>query len=103
MEDIRTDWQGFRERKAVSYFAFKSLLSQVRSGTLLRDPAQITLEVAVPQIDLVDYVYVYGKSPEGEPKSQVTKDLVIWPNPGQYCWSMEGEPVYAPLLIMGVV
>lgn len=86
-EVARSGWRG-REREAVSLFAFRFLLPQCRQGTPLFDPAQIGLEVAVPQL------------PGPGRKPQVCKDLVIWPEPAMVCWDGDGRPVHQPAAIL---
>ena len=44
------NWNGRREREVVSLFCFGHLLRQCTLGGVLHDPAQISIEVAVPQI-----------------------------------------------------
>ena len=81
------DWRG-REREAVSHFAFGYLLTHCRPGGVLKHPAQIGVEVAVPGV------------PGLNPKPQVCKDLVIWGRPGETCWDREWRPTNAPLAIL---
>jgi len=33
-------------------------------------------------------------------KSQVCKDLVIWPEPSMTCWDDEGRPMHSPITIV---
>jgi len=97
-EEIRDRaWAGRREREAVSYFAFRHLVSRCTSGGVLHDPAQISVEVAVPQLDEKTLTRLTKRS---SAKSQVCKDLVLWPNPGMTCWNTEGQPVVYPLSIL---
>ncbi len=84
---LSSDWQGRREREAISLFAFRHLLAQVRPGSALHDLAQITIECPVPQ------VAEHGKA-------QVCKDLVIWPRPAMTCWDSDGMPRVAPSAIV---
>lgn len=83
----RTDWRG-REREAVSLFAFGFLVPRCRPGTVLYDPAQFGLDVAVSQ------------PPGPNRKPQVCKDLVIWPKPSMVCWDSTGRPTHRPLTIL---
>lgn len=83
------DWMG-REREAISLFAFKFLMESCKPDSLLNDPVQIGIEVAVPQVKKTGY----------KQKPQVCKDLVIWPEPGMTCWDSEGKPTNYPLCIL---
>jgi hypothetical protein len=67
------DWWA-KENNWVSYFAFKYLVDHCRRFGI--DPAQIGVEVSVPQAP--------GRKTRG-----VRKDIVIWPKPGMTCW-LEG-------------
>jgi hypothetical protein len=69
-----TGWRG-REREMVSLFAFGHLLQFCGPQNALFDPAQIGIEVAVPQLN----------DRRGR-KENVCKDLVIWPKPKMTCW-----------------
>ena len=80
-------WQG-REREAISYFAFGHLVPLCQPESVLVDPTQIGIEVAVPQL------------PGEERKAQVCKDLVIWPRPRMTCWDDASQPTVAPLAIL---
>lgn len=81
-----SNWQGRREREAISLFAFRHLLAQIRPGSALYDPAQIAIEYPVPQVT------EHGKA-------QVCKDLVIWARPAMTCWDSDGMPRVAPIAI----
>ena len=83
---VATGWRG-REREAVSLFAFAELAAACRDDGPLFDPAQIGIEVAVPQLP-------------GTGKQQVCKDLVIWPRPGMTCWDHDRVPSLAPSAII---
>ena len=89
------EWKGRREREVVSLFCFGHLVGQCTPGGVLHDPAQISIEVAVPQIpgqpDLT------GKA---RSKAQVCKDIVIWPRPRMVCWDAQGKPTVAPLSVI---
>jgi len=86
-EVLSTGWYG-REREAISLFAFRHLLAHVKAGSVLHDPAQIAIEVAVPQI------------PGPRRKTQVCKDLVIWREPASTCWSEPGHADNIPLSVL---
>lgn len=92
-ETLASDWRGRREREAVSLFAFRHLLREVRADGVLHDPAQITIEFPVPQVT--------GRSDASAPaKSQVCKDLVIWSHPEMTCWDEAGKPTVPPAAIL---
>jgi len=80
-------WRG-RERELVSLYAFGFLQKHCKPKSVLRDPTQIGIEVAVPQL------------PKPGAKSQVCKDLVIWKKPGMTCWDRRGKPTRHPLAIL---
>ena len=67
-------WLG-REREIVSLFVFSHLLPLCSKGSIIADPGQIGIEVAVPQVK-------NGARVERD----VCKDLVIWPQPKMTCW-----------------
>ena len=81
------DWVG-RERELVSLFALGYLSKRCKIGSFLHDPAQIGIEVAVPQL------------PGDGRKAQVCKDLVIWPAPGMTCWDQYRRPIHHPSVII---
>jgi hypothetical protein len=76
-----------KEDNWVSYFAFKHLLACCRPGSIIADPAQIAIEVSVPQ-------------PAGYKTRGVDRDLVIWPDAGMTCWDNEWNPSCHPLAIL---
>jgi hypothetical protein len=80
-------WLG-REREAISLYAFGYLQNYCKSESFLRDPTQIGIEVAVPQLK------------QQKRKNQVCKDLVIWPEPGTTCWDQNWQPVHHPVAIL---
>jgi hypothetical protein len=86
-EVLSTGWYGC-EREAISLFAFRHLLAHVKAGSVLHDPAQIAIEVAVPQI------------PGPRRKTQVCKDLVIWREPASTCWSEPAQADNFPLSVL---
>ena len=88
-------WEGKREREVVSLFCFGHLLARCRPATVLHDPAQISIEVAVPQIP--EQKQLSGKVSS---KTQVCKDIVIWPRPRMTCWDANGKATIRPLSII---
>lgn len=90
-------WSGRREREAVSYFAFRHLAPRCSRGAFLHHPAQIAVEVAVPQLDERTITHLTGRPTT---KTQVCKDLVIWPKPGMTCWDVNGQPTVYPASIL---
>jgi hypothetical protein len=82
-----TGWYG-REREAVSLYAMGYLVPYCRPGTVLYDPTQIGIEVAVPQLGGADM------------KAQVCKDLVVWPAPAMTCWDAGRQPTVPPLAVL---
>lgn len=72
-------WYG-REREIVSLFAFGHLVRLCRKSGVLFDPAQIGIEVAVPQINR-----------KSGAKAYVCKDVVIWRSPKMTSWNTEGR------------
>jgi hypothetical protein len=94
-ELARGRWKGRREREVVSLFCFGHLVGRCRAGTPLYDPAQISIEVPVPQVP--GQQTRAGRSGQ---KAQVCKDIVIWPNPRMACWNERGEPAVAPSVVI---
>jgi len=88
-------WSGQREREVVSLFCFGHLLTHCKKGTVLYDPKQVAIEVAVPQV--ADQVNISGKH---QSKLQVCKDIVIWPRPRMTCWDAAGQPTVKPMCII---
>lgn len=86
-EAFRRSWFG-REREAISLFAFGFLLRTLVSANPEFHPSQLGIEIAVPQLN------------KPGSKSQVNKDLVIWPKPYMTCWDSSGEPTQTPSSIM---
>ncbi len=84
---IRTGWRG-REREAVSLYAFGFLVPRCRPDGVLREPTQIGLDVAVPQL------------PGPARKALVCKDLVIWPEPAGNCWDEAGKTTRKPIAVL---
>ena len=92
IEDVSAaDWTGRREREVVSLFCFGHLLRHCRPGTFLHDPAQVAIEVAVPQV--AGQARRTGKATS---KGQVCKDIVLWPRPRMTCWDAAGAPTVRP-------
>jgi hypothetical protein len=88
----KNKWIG-RENEAVNCFVFSHLLKRVKPNTILHDPGQIGIEVAVPQT----------KGPVGtgkKQKPQVRKDLVIWPESRMTCWDKDKKPTNIPIMII---
>ena len=84
---IEDGWYG-KEREAVSYYAFGTLIAFCRPGAILRAPAQIGIEVRVPK-------------PSGPyRKAEIMKDLVIWLAPGMTCWDHDRRPRNYPLAVI---
>ncbi|HNQ24823.1 MAG TPA: hypothetical protein PKK06_17215 [Phycisphaerae bacterium] len=80
-------WRG-REREAISLYVFGFLQKACRQGGILRDPTQIGIEVALPQL------------PGPRRKKNVCKDLVIWTEPAMTCWDASGKAINRPIAIM---
>jgi len=87
-------WRG-REREVVSLFCFGHLLKHCLPSTVLSDPTQIAIEVAVPQVP--EQKELSGKATS---KVQVCKDIVIWPTPRLTCWDADGRALVRPLAII---
>lgn len=79
-------WSG-KERDWVNYFAHRHLLRRCGVDSVLRDPAQLGIEVSVPQ-------------PPGFDRPAVCRDLVIWTEGGETCWNQMWEPTLHPLAIV---
>ena len=69
-------------------FAFAHLVPSCSPEGPLEHPAQVGIEVSVPQI----------AGPRR--KRVVAKDLIIWPRPRMTCWDDEGRPSVAPMAIL---
>lgn len=87
-------WSGQREREAVRLFAFGPLLRQVDPEEFLKDPTQIALEVPIPQVGVGD-----NKS-QTRRKSQVCKDLIVWPDSQMTCWDQHNNPTVPPAAVL---
>jgi hypothetical protein len=64
------------------------LLREVTAGHAIRHPTQLGIEVPVPQITGADR------------KTQVCKDVVIWPEPRMTCWDVAQQPTVPPIGIL---
>jgi hypothetical protein len=62
-----------KENDWVSYFAHRYLLKECSPRAPLKEPTQLSIEVAVPQ-------------PQGYKRESVRRDLVIWPKCGDTCF-----------------
>jgi hypothetical protein len=80
------DWHA-KEHDWVNYFVFRHLLQQCTSVGPLSDPAQIGIEVSVPQ-------------PPGYTRPVVCRDIVVWEKPGMSCWEPGWIPTRHPLAIV---
>ena len=87
-------WTGRRERELVSLYAFGYLIPACRPGGFLHDPAQIAIEVVVPQI--AGQRTLTGKL---KANPQVCKDLVIWPQPRMTAWEEGGATAHPSCII----
>ncbi len=83
-------WCG-REREMISLYAFGHLVTHCTPGSVLSDPAQIGIEVAVRQLPA-------DKDHRGR-RGTVCKDLVIWPMRGMTLWQAD-RPHHEPLVIV---
>jgi hypothetical protein len=81
-----------KERDWVNYFAHRYLIKKCSKTGPLKKPWQIGIEVGVPQ-------------PPPYNKPSVSRDLVIWPDPGDTCWKgnridRPWAPAHHPLAIL---
>jgi hypothetical protein len=81
---VRT-WRA-KESNWVNYYAHRHLLRRCAPDTPFFDPAQLGIEIAVPQ-------------PSSRKRLTAPKDLVIWSTPGSTCWSDDWTPCVQPLLV----
>jgi hypothetical protein len=88
-------WQGRREREVINLFCFGHLLRHCRPGALLHDPTQVAIASTVQQI--AEQCGLTGKKTQ---KSQVCKDILIWPEARMTCWDEHGQSTVAPLSII---
>jgi hypothetical protein len=89
------EWKGRREREVISLFCFGHLLKYCQAGSVLSDPTQIGIEVAVPQID--NHRALAGRAPQ---KRQVCKDVVIWPKARMVSWDDDGRATVRPRCVI---
>ena len=75
-----------KENNWVNYFAMRYVLQHCRPDGVISHPAQIGIEVSVPQ-------------PPKFEKPTVRRDLVIWPTIGMTCWNESWVPACHPLAI----
>ena len=88
-------WRGRREREVVSLFCFGHLLRHCAVGSVLYDPAQISIEVAVPQIRGQARLTKRATS-----KAQVCKDIVLWPRPRMVAWDDARKATVHPMSVV---
>src|ERR1039457_5442821 len=79
-------WCG-KEHNWVSYFTHRYLINQCRPDSILRELAQIAIEVGVAQ-------------PPEYARPTVNRDLVVWAEPGSTCWNDQWSPSCHPLAIV---
>ena len=80
-------WRG-DEREAVKLFVFDHLVERCRAGSVLHDPAQVEIDVSLP-------------NPEGiGTDHEVAKDLVVWPEAGGARRRKDGRLAHGPLAVM---
>ena len=90
LQDVCSEWCG-RENEMVNLYALGHLAKEVRTGTILYDLTQIGIEVAVRQRDKRDE--------KSKMRSDVRKDLVIWPTRRMTLWK-RNIPKNEPLAVM---
>jgi len=89
-EDLGShEWFG-RENELINLFVFGHLLKLGYPPRGVMDPAQIGIEVAVPQLS--DW--------SERSRQDVRKDVVIWSTPGVTCWSGPRQHAEPPLAIL---
>jgi hypothetical protein len=76
-----------KEHNWVSYFVFRHLVQHCRPNGVISHPAQIGIEVGVPQ-------------PNGYRTASVRRDVVIWPDVGMTCWNDDWMPSCHPFAII---
>ena len=96
-EVLNTDWCG-KEHDWVNRYAHGCLLKRCSPGSEFFDPAQLAIEVGVPQPSKMEP----GSSPPVRrfTAAAVRRDLVVWREPGQTCWSADWNAVNHPLAIL---
>lgn len=92
VEVLHGDWSGRREREAVSLFVLGYLLRETMPDSVLHDATQVGIEVPVPQVEKLRGTL--------RSKSQICKDIVMWPERRMTCWGPCGLPTVAPLCII---
>ena len=85
-DPLVSQWQA-KENNWVSYFAFRYLVPRCRPDGPLSDPAQIGVEVSVPQ-------------PPKRRTRGVRRDTVIWSKAGMTCWGDGWSACSHPLAIL---
>lgn len=76
----------------VSLYVFGHLLKNCRADGILRQPTQVGIEVAVPQLE--------NGAEHPKRKKVVRKDVVIWNNPNMTAWSPDGLIGRQPIAVM---
>ena len=76
----------------VSLYVFGHLLKDCRADGILREPTQVGIEVAVPQLEND------GEHPNR--RKVVRKDVVIWNDPNMTAWSADGLIGHQPIAVM---
>jgi hypothetical protein len=77
-----------KERECVNRFAMAHLVPACTPGTVLHHPTQIGIEMSVKQPETVGT------------RLTAPKDLVIWGQPCDTCWSPEMSPERSPLAVL---
>lgn len=91
LKDIsQHSWYG-REREIVSLYAFGHLLPLCSASSVLFDPTQIGIEVAVPQLKAESNRRL---------KTLICKNVVIWSRPKMTCWNTESDCFQYPLAVL---
>ena len=76
-----------KERDWVNYYAHRYLMEECSRAGPLKEPGQICIEVRIPQ-------------PPQYKKLGVCRDLVIWPNVGDTCFTPDWKPGKHPLAVI---
>ena len=96
-EVLGESWEGRFENEARSLYVFGHLVPACKKDSFFYDPAQIGLEVTVPQI-AAETQRGLSKG-KGKPKPCVWKDVVIWERPKMTCWQ-DGKAVQHPIVVI---
>jgi len=80
-----------RERELVSWFVLGHLAKQVRPASPLHHILQIGIEFACPQESRMENPRLFP---------DVCKDIVVWPQPRDLCWTQQGRPEQFPLSVI---